>query len=157
MKKVFAVVSALTVALGLTAAVAAQAKPEAKPPASVAGKWTLSVDPGSGPLQLPMELKAEVILKATKVDGIYDADPMLEPTATRFERISYLQVLEPFRRELTVFSNVSHPGVDGGHANEVSFLTGAPHPGWDDDDLHDLHRITGRDLEVVDTSRLRNG
>ena len=41
-----------------------------------------------------MELKAEVILKATKVDGIYDADPMLEPTATRFERISYLQVLE---------------------------------------------------------------
>jgi uridylate kinase len=41
-----------------------------------------------------MELKAEVILKATKVDGIYDADPMLEPKATRFERISYLQVLE---------------------------------------------------------------
>jgi uridylate kinase len=41
-----------------------------------------------------MELKAEVILKATKVDGIYDADPMLEPTATRFDRISYLQVLE---------------------------------------------------------------
>src|SRR6187431_3180265 len=41
-----------------------------------------------------MEIKAEVILKATKVDGIYDADPMLHPTATRFDRISYLQVLE---------------------------------------------------------------
>src|SRR5205823_6197686 len=41
-----------------------------------------------------MELKAEVILKGTKVDGIYNADPMLEPTATRFDRISYLQVLE---------------------------------------------------------------
>jgi uridylate kinase len=41
-----------------------------------------------------MELKAEVILKATKVDGIYDADPMIDPTATRFDRISYLQVLE---------------------------------------------------------------
>jgi uridylate kinase len=41
-----------------------------------------------------MELKAEIILKATKVDGIYDADPMIEPTATRFDRISYLQVLE---------------------------------------------------------------
>jgi uridylate kinase len=41
-----------------------------------------------------MEIKAEVILKATKVDGIYDADPMLKPTATRFDRISYLQVLE---------------------------------------------------------------
>ena len=41
-----------------------------------------------------MEIKADVILKATKVDGIYDADPMLNPTATRFDRISYLQVLE---------------------------------------------------------------
>jgi len=41
-----------------------------------------------------MEIKAEVILKATKVDGIYDADPMVKPTATRFDRISYQQVLE---------------------------------------------------------------
>jgi uridylate kinase len=41
-----------------------------------------------------MEIKAEVIFKATKVDGIYDADPMLKPDATRFERISYLEVLE---------------------------------------------------------------
>jgi uridylate kinase len=41
-----------------------------------------------------MELKADVILKATKVDGIYDADPMVTPTATRIDRISYLQVLE---------------------------------------------------------------
>jgi uridylate kinase len=41
-----------------------------------------------------MEIKAEVILKATKVDGIYNADPMIDATATRFEQISYLQVLE---------------------------------------------------------------
>ncbi|HEX4347610.1 MAG TPA: UMP kinase [Vicinamibacterales bacterium] len=41
-----------------------------------------------------MEIKADVIFKATKVDGIYDSDPMLNPTATRFDRISYLQVLE---------------------------------------------------------------
>jgi uridylate kinase len=41
-----------------------------------------------------MEIKAEVIFKATKVDGIYDADPMIEPNATRIDRISYLQVLE---------------------------------------------------------------
>ena len=41
-----------------------------------------------------MEIKADVILKGTKVDGIYDADPMLNPTASRFDRISYLQVLE---------------------------------------------------------------
>src|SRR5947208_1912898 len=41
-----------------------------------------------------MEIKADVILKATKVDGIYDADPMVKPGATRFDRISYLKVLE---------------------------------------------------------------
>ena len=41
-----------------------------------------------------MEMKADVILKATKVDGIYNADPMLHPDASRYERISYLQVLE---------------------------------------------------------------
>jgi uridylate kinase len=41
-----------------------------------------------------MEIKADVILKGTKVDGIYDADPMLNPTASRFDRISYLEVLE---------------------------------------------------------------
>jgi len=40
-----------------------------------------------------MEIKAEVILKATKVDGIYTADPLLDPSATRYESISYLQVL----------------------------------------------------------------
>ena len=36
------------------------------------------------------------------------------------------------------------------------FITGAPDRRWDDDDLHGLGRITGRDLEVVDTGRLRN-
>jgi uridylate kinase len=41
-----------------------------------------------------MEIKAEVILKGTKVDGIYTADPVTVPSATRYERISYLQVLQ---------------------------------------------------------------
>ncbi len=41
-----------------------------------------------------MEIKADVIMKGTKVDGIYTADPMLHPDATRFESISYLKVLE---------------------------------------------------------------
>jgi uridylate kinase len=41
-----------------------------------------------------MEMRAEVILKGTKVDGIYTADPKLDPTAERYERISYLQVIE---------------------------------------------------------------
>jgi len=41
-----------------------------------------------------MEIKAEGIFKATKVDGIYDADPMIKPDAIRIDRISYLQLLE---------------------------------------------------------------
>ena len=41
-----------------------------------------------------MEIKADVILKGTKVDGIYTADPMLDAAATKYSSISYLQVLE---------------------------------------------------------------
>jgi uridylate kinase len=41
-----------------------------------------------------MEIKADVIIKATKVDGIYDADPMLVKDATRIEQISYMDVLK---------------------------------------------------------------
>jgi uridylate kinase len=41
-----------------------------------------------------MEMKADVILKGTKVDGIYTADPMTDPAATKYDQISYLQVLE---------------------------------------------------------------
>ncbi len=39
------------------------------------------------------EIKAEVILKATKVDGVYDADPKQVPSAKRYDQISYLEVL----------------------------------------------------------------
>ena len=39
------------------------------------------------------EIGAEIVLKATKVDGIYTADPKKDPTATRFERISFDEVI----------------------------------------------------------------
>ena len=41
-----------------------------------------------------MEIKADVILKATKVDGIYDADPMLVKDAKKFTEITYMEVLK---------------------------------------------------------------
>jgi uridylate kinase len=41
-----------------------------------------------------MEIHADVILKATKVDGIYDADPKMVPSATMFDTISYMDVLK---------------------------------------------------------------
>ena len=40
----------------------------------------------------------------------------------------YLEELSAHRDCLTVFSGVSHPGVDGSHSSDVSFLTAAPHP-----------------------------
>ena len=41
-----------------------------------------------------MEIKADVILKATQVDGVYDADPKLVADAVRFTEISYMEVLK---------------------------------------------------------------
>ena len=41
-----------------------------------------------------MEMRAEVILKGTKVDGIYSADPMVDQSAERYESISHRQVIE---------------------------------------------------------------
>jgi uridylate kinase len=43
--------------------------------------------------QRALEIGAEAILKGTKVDGVYDADPTLHPGATRFESLTYLDVL----------------------------------------------------------------
>jgi uridylate kinase len=40
-----------------------------------------------------VEIGAEVLLKATKVDGVYDADPMKDPSARRYDRLTYQDVL----------------------------------------------------------------
>jgi uridylate kinase len=41
-----------------------------------------------------LEIKADIILKATKVEGVYSADPMLDKNATRYDCITYQEVLE---------------------------------------------------------------
>ena len=41
-----------------------------------------------------MEIGAEAILKATKVDGVYDADPMVNPKARKYDELTYLDVLK---------------------------------------------------------------
>ena len=41
-----------------------------------------------------IEINAELVLKATKVDGVYTADPMKDPTATKYDSLSYDEVLE---------------------------------------------------------------
>lgn len=40
------------------------------------------------------EIGAEVIMKATKVDGVYTADPLVDPSAEKFDEISYIQCLQ---------------------------------------------------------------
>jgi len=67
MRRFIAIASAITMSLGLPAlafAQTAQAKPEppkaeAKAAPGIVGKWTLSIDPGSGPMQLPVEFKVD--------------------------------------------------------------------------------------------------
>jgi uridylate kinase len=41
-----------------------------------------------------MEIGAEVIMKATKVDGVYSADPVKDPAATKYDRLTYIEVLQ---------------------------------------------------------------
>lgn len=41
-----------------------------------------------------MEINAEILMKATKVDGIYDKDPMKHKDAVKFDKISYIEVLQ---------------------------------------------------------------
>lgn len=48
---------------------------------------------------------------------------------TNFTLSPYLNELKDHRKNFTVLSGVSHPGVDGSHSSDVSFLTCAPHPG----------------------------
>ena len=40
-----------------------------------------------------MEIDADVLIKATKVDGVYDSDPKLNPSARKFERLSYIDAI----------------------------------------------------------------
>jgi len=51
-----------------------------------------------------LEISAEAILKATKVDGVYDADPMLNPQAKKFSTLKYIDVLN---RELKVMDSTA--------------------------------------------------
>jgi hypothetical protein len=46
-----------------------------------------------------------------------------------YESTRYLEALKDFRQQMTVFSGVAHPEVDGGHHADIAWFTGAPHPG----------------------------
>ncbi|MEG2982884.1 MAG: UMP kinase, partial [Raoultibacter sp.] len=50
------------------------------------------------------EIDAECLMKATKVDGVYDSDPKLNPQAKKYDEISYMEVLS---RELHVMDSTA--------------------------------------------------
>ncbi|MBN2134959.1 MAG: UMP kinase [Acidobacteria bacterium] len=60
------------------------------------------------------EIKAEIIFKATQVDGVYDSDPKKNPDAEKFDKISYIDVIEKNLRvmDLTAVSLCRENGTD---------------------------------------------
>jgi uridylate kinase len=51
-----------------------------------------------------MEIGAQVILKATKVDGVYDSDPLKNPAALKFDKLTYFETLQ---KELKVMDTTA--------------------------------------------------
>lgn len=86
------------------------------------------------PLLEAMALKAQTAATPRRMFAICNNLGLLPgeffPTGTGpgYTPSNYLKILEPYRSDLTVFSGVSHPNVDGGHPSDISFLTAAPHP-----------------------------
>lgn len=60
--------------------------------------------------------------------GLHTPNLFPTQTGTNYELTPYLEPLRDFRSDLTVFSGLSHPEVDGGHPAELCYLTSAPHP-----------------------------
>lgn len=71
----------------------------------VAGTGSPYVTTDSGAALKALELKCEVLMKATKVDGVYDKDPLKYEGAKRFSRMSYLEAIQA--EEVRVMDNAA--------------------------------------------------
>lgn len=60
--------------------------------------------------------------------GLHTPNLFPAQTGRDYELTPYLEPIKDFRNDLTVFSGLSHPEVDGGHPAELCYLTSAPHP-----------------------------
>ncbi len=80
-----------------------------------------------------MEINAEIVIKATKVNGVYSADPKKDPTAVRYERLGYDQVIQQRLNvmDMTAFTLCQE------NAMPILILDL-----WEDDDLRDA--VLGR-------------
>ena len=83
-----------------------------------------------------MEINADVILKATKVDGVYDYDPMIDPKARRFRTVSYmdalnrgLKVMDATAISLCMDNDLPIVVFDMKHVGAISAITRGEHIG----------------------------
>ena len=74
-------------------------------------------------------LKAQRLIAIETNQGILPAYFFPKGEGRNYEASPYLKILDDYRDQMTIFSGVSHPEVDGGHSAEKCFLTAAPHPG----------------------------
>ena len=74
--------------------------------------------------------------------------PLLFPekAGPKYEHTRYTRILEPHRKQLTVFSGMSHRGYTDGHHNDIALFTGAPPEGIR---LNDVHNTISLDQEVA--------
>ncbi len=70
------------------------------------------------------EINAQIILKATKVDGVYTADPKKDPTATRYERLTYTEALT---KQLKVMDAAAFSLCQDNHVPILVFDMSQPH------------------------------
>jgi len=86
--------------------------------------WLESLARAQGPADVPRRM---IAIETNQ--GILPQEFFPEKAGRDYAATPYLEILREFRDDLTVFSGVSHPQVDGFHQAEKSFLTAAPHPG----------------------------
>lgn len=60
--------------------------------------------------------------------GLHTQNLFPKAPGKTYELTPYLEPIQDFRNDFTIFSGLSHPEVDGGHSAEASYLTAAPHP-----------------------------
>jgi hypothetical protein len=86
-----------------------------------------AMTPSRGFAATPVEAPRRMICINTSL-GLHT--PNLYPTQSGkdYELTPYLEPIQEYRHDFTLFSGLSHPEVDGGHPTELCYLTAAPHP-----------------------------
>ena len=86
-----------------------------------------------------------------------ERDPSLPPMGLRFRLRGDFDISGFPRQARVVLTALKRYGMIVADNGSSWYVSGAPSPYWSNDQLHTLHRVTGSDFVVVDTSKLRNG